>query len=155
MITVEVDPTRALLKVGRVDQATRAALRGVVVSLTKSLASLVRIKLSGQVLQKRTGRLYDSITSTMIENPSSVYGVVKTAGVPYARIHEFGGVIKHPGSSKFQAWQGPNGMVFTHGTRPHTIPMPERSYMRSSLAEMQDEIIARMTSAVRVAARAA
>lgn len=155
MLTVEVDATRAIARVGRIDQATRAALRGVIVTLTQGLAALVRQKLSGQVLNKVSGRLYNSISSTMIENPSTVYGVVMTQGVPYARIHEYGGTIHHPGSSKFQAWMGPNGMIFTHGTKPHDIVIPERSYMRSSLADMQDQIVSQLTQAVRGAAKAA
>ena len=73
--------------------------------------------------------------------------VVSTSGVPYAAIHEFGGTIQHPGSSKFQSWMGPNGRVSTHFTKAHAIPMPERSYMRSSLADMRDDIVSRLTAA--------
>lgn len=155
MISIEVDTSRATLKLGRLNQQTRTALRGVIVQLTQALANLVRGKLSGGVLNRRSGRLYNSIQSQLIENTTSIYGRVSTHGVPYAAIHEFGGVIKHPGSSKFQAWQGPGGWVYTHMTRPHDIPIPQRSYMRSSLSEMQAEVVERMTAAVRGAARAA
>jgi phage gpG-like protein len=155
MISVELDASRAALKLTRIDEQTRTALRGAIVSLTQSLATMVRAKLSGGVLNVRSGRLLASIQSQLIENTTSIYGRVSSNGVPYAAIHEFGGVIKHPGSSKFQAWMGPGGMVYTHFTRPHDIPMPERSYLRSSLAEMQAEIVERMTTAVRGAARAA
>jgi phage gpG-like protein len=155
MISVEVDTSRAQLKLGRIDQQTRTALRGEIVKLTQALATLVRAKLSGGVLNKRTGRLYNSIQSMLIENTTSIYGRVSTQGVPYAAIHEFGGIIKHPGSSKFQAWQGPGGWVYTHMTRPHDIPIPQRSYMQSSLNDMRDEIVERMTAAVRAGAKAA
>jgi phage gpG-like protein len=155
MISVEVDTSHAQLKLARIDQQTRTALRGEIVKLTQALAILVRGKLSGGVLNKRTGRLYNSIQSQLIENTTAIYGRVSTSGVPYAAIHEFGGVIKHPGSSKFQAWQSPGGWVYARMTRPHDIPSPERSYMRSSLADMRDEIVERMSSAVRDGAKAA
>jgi phage gpG-like protein len=155
MISVEVDASRAQLKLARIDQQTRTALRGEIVRLTQALATLVRAKLSGGVLNKRTGRLYNSVQSMLIENTTSIYGRVSTQGVPYAAIHEFGGIIQHPGSSKFQAWQNAGAWVYTHMTRAHDITMPERSYMRSSLADMQAEIVERMTVAVRGAAMAA
>lgn len=155
MITVQVDPTRAFLKVERIDASTRKLLRGTIIAMTKALATQVRVNLSGAVLNQRSGRLYSSIKSELVENPTTIYGVVGSYGVPYARIHEYGGVIKHPGSSKFQAWQGSGGWVYTHFTRPHDIPMPERSYLRSALAGMQEEIVARMTQAVHSGARAA
>ena len=47
----------------------------------------------------------------------------------YTDIHNFGGSFMHPGSDKFQAWMGANGMVFTHGTRPHMINMPARPFI--------------------------
>ena len=155
IVSVSVDASKAIAKLGRMDAATRTALRGVIVVSTQQLAALVRAKLSGQVLQKRSGRLFDSIQSQMFENTAGVFGRVFSQGVPYARIHEYGGVINHPGSSKFQAWQNPGGWVFTHYTRPHKIPMPERSYMRSSLAEIRDEVLDRMRGAVKSAAKAA
>lgn len=98
---------------------------------------IVRNKLSGQVLNKITGNLQQSIQQNVIEGATEIRGEVFSAGdVKYAGIHEFGGVIHHPGSDKFQAFQGKSGgMVFTNKTAAHLIPMPERSFMRSSLAE--------------------
>lgn len=155
MITVEVDPTRAFLKLDRIPNDIRTALRGTIVDLTRSLTALIRAKLSGGVLNVRSGKLLNSIQSQLIENTATVYGRVFTQGVPYAAIHEFGGVIHHPGSSKFQSWQGPAGWVYTNFTRPHDIPMPKRSYMNSSLDEMRAEIISRLTTAAKSAAKAA
>jgi phage gpG-like protein len=154
-ITVTVDPSRAIAKIERIPERVRSALRGTIVDLTQSLAELVRTKLSGGVLKVRSGRLLASITSTLVENTTSIVGKVETRGVPYAAIHEYGGTIHHPGSSKFQAWEGPDGWVRTHFTRPHDIVMPMRSYMRSSLEEMRSEIVARLTAAAHSGARAA
>ncbi len=154
-ISVQVDATKAIVKLERAEASTREAVRAEVVSLTKQLAQQVRANLSGKVLNMRSGRLYNSITNEMIEDTTSIIGEVATRGVPYAAIHEYGGVIKHPGSNKFQAWMGAAGMVYTHFTRAHDIPIPERSYMRSALAEMRDSIVARLTNAAKTGARAA
>lgn len=150
-IVVKVDATRAILKLGRVPEATRAAVRGEVVSLTQALAQLVREKLSGGVLNVQSGRLLNSIRSQMIENPTSVYGKVSTQGVPYAAIHEYGGVTRphdiRPVNAGALWWEGaahPVKLVHHPGSK-----IPERSYMRSSLAEMQDDIVARLTAAAR------
>lgn len=95
------------------------------------------------------GPLYQSIGAEMEESADTISGTVFSRGVVYARIQEFGGIIKHPGSSKFQAFMGREGkMVFTHFTRPHPIPIPERSYMRSTLALRRLEIIGAIKSAV-------
>jgi phage gpG-like protein len=155
MIEIQVDPSRAIAKLERLTPAIRSALRGTIVTLTQALAATVRAKLSGGVLQMRTGALFRSIKSEMVENTATIYGRVYSDGVRYAAIHEFGGTIQHPGSSKFQAWQGAEGWIYTHFTRPHAIPIPERSYLRSSLAEMRDDIVDRLTEAVRSAAREA
>lgn len=50
-------------------------------------------------------------------------------GLPYARIHQTGGIIKHPGSKKFQVFEVGGQVVFTHGTKAHDIPMPKRRYV--------------------------
>ncbi len=156
MISVQVDATRAIAKVGRLDAATRRSIRGAVVELAGDLKAGVLAKLSGGVLNKRSGKLYDSIKQQMVENTTSLFARVYSDGVVYAAIHEYGGTIKHPGSDKFQAWtDGYGGWIYAHKTKPHLIPMPERSYLRSTLEEMRSEIIARLTEAAHEGARAA
>jgi hypothetical protein len=44
-------------------------------------------------------------------------------------------------------------MAFYKKVAAHTVTMPERSFMRSSLADMRDEIISELTDAVREGAR--
>ena len=149
MITVEakgLDTLMAKLKI--LPSAFRSELNKALMVQADMLVSHIKAdKLSGQVLNVGTTahpHLRDSIFQKNIQNDSSgvVYKVASGGNIPYAAIHEYGGVINHPGSDKFQAWNGPNGMVFTHGTKPHSIPMPERSYMRSALADNKASIIA-------------
>ena len=44
-------------------------------------------------------------------------------------------------------------MAFYKKVAAHSVRMPERSFMRSSLADMREQIIAEMTEAVREGAR--
>ena len=58
MITVQVDASRVVAKIERIDAATRTALRGAIVSITRDLTARVLAKLSGGVLNYRSGALY-------------------------------------------------------------------------------------------------
>jgi phage gpG-like protein len=162
-MTAEVDTRGATVKLGRLDAATMSALRGEIASITGDIKEAVLKKLTGAVLYYRTGDLYTSVRQEMRENAARgyIYGrVYVDPKIKYAAIHEYGGVIKHPGSNKFQAWfdqnkPGPTGWTYTHFTRPHDIPMPQRSYMRSTLEEMRAEIVSRLTEAAKAGARSA
>jgi phage gpG-like protein len=75
----------------------------------------------------QSGRMFENIQLKWDATSAMVY--LDTARVPYAAIHNFGGVIKHPGSDKFQAFEYMGGMVFTHGTKAHNINIPQRMFM--------------------------
>lgn len=75
----------------------------------------------------QSGDLLRSIQ--MRSDATSATVSISTRDVPYAAIHNFGGVIKHPGSSKFQVFHIGGAVVFTHGTKPHDIHIPQRQYM--------------------------
>ncbi len=101
-------------------------------------------KLSGQVLHVKSGDLRDSIFQENVQNDASgvTYKVASGGNLRYAAIHEFGGTIKHPGSDKLQVFDVGGRTVFTHHTAPHDIPMPQRSYMRTALADNKAQIVA-------------
>ncbi len=137
---------------------------------------VVEDKLSGQVLNVRSGDLRRSIQQDVTQTGDLIVGRVFSSGdVKYAAIHEFGGDIHMPP----RAWdvklrttaagelmrqkENSNLAVFarTQGSRAHadsrttsrhaehqgyTIHMPERSYMRSSLADMAEGIMADLKS---------
>lgn len=131
---------------GRLTERLRAELRGEVVRLTRRLAALVRQNLSGRVLHRRSGRLADSVKSQLIETKDQVGGRVFTQGVPYARIHEFGGVtsphvIAARNSKSLAFVWGDRGLVFFKSVNHPGSRIPERSYMRSALDEMRGEIL--------------
>lgn len=130
---------------GRMNERIRANLRQQVVRLTRQLAERVRGKLSDDVLQVRSGRLRGSVRSQMIETKDELGGRVWTEGVPYARIHEFGGVtsphVIAAKNSKSLAFVWGGRQVFFKSVNHPGSRMPERSYMRSALNEMRDEIV--------------
>lgn len=125
-------------------------------------------KLQGQVLHKRGGKRSSNLSSHITQRTFQISDQIKTtlgvfSGVPYARIHELGGVINVPavtgklmvfqsnelvGQDLFDAPKSGGGMIFTRRHRAFTVNMPERSYLRSSLRDKQQEIIARMADAI-------
>jgi phage gpG-like protein len=110
--------------------------------LTVKLQNKVKAdKLSGQVLKVRTGRLRNSIARDVISEGPMVTGMVSTP-VVYARPHEFGfsgtvAVREHMRTIK-QAFGRPIDPVEAT-VRAHSMKMnlPERSFLRSSLDEME------------------
>lgn len=75
----------------------------------------------------QSGYMFENIQLEWDGQSATVF--IDTARVPYAAIHNFGGVIQHPGSSKFQAFEYGGGMVYTWFTKAHAIPIPQRQFM--------------------------
>jgi phage gpG-like protein len=72
------------------------------------------------------GKLYNS---QKIEKGKTSVTVSFGEGLKYAKIHQFGGIIRHPGSDKLQVFPTFAGdLVFTHGTEPHKISISPRKY---------------------------
>ena len=163
MLTIEVQGDTALVaRLAAMPNSVHAALLRKVSTLDLELEAKVKGKLSGEVLNVRSGALRRSIFGTVEDGTTSVVGKVQSSGdVKYAGIHEFGGVIKHPGGTPYIITKDmAMGALFISKetaahfktpppvTKPHDIPMPERSYLRSSLADMKDEIISGLNEAV-------
>lgn len=132
--------------------ATLAAALGEEAAwLGDELRAAVERNLSGGVLQQRSGRLAGSIDVSVERSGGAVSATVGT-DVPYAGIHEYGGVIPAheilPRSARALAfpWQG-RERFFKRVELP-AVQMPERSFLRSALAEMAPEIGAAMAAAV-------
>lgn len=126
---------------------------------TATAAYCVAEKLSGDPLHRRSGRLSRTVHGMAEDAGAGVSGVIGAGrDVPYARIHEFGGLIKahqvvarNAKALAFTAsWgpmQGPGGMMFRKSVNIPAITMPERSYMRSSLKERAPDGIAQLKAA--------
>lgn len=119
-------------------------------------------KLSGSPLNRRSGRLSSSVHPVDQSSGDDISaGAGGGAGVPYAKIHEYGGTINHPGGTAYfvSALLGRTFFVSNASalaaslprTQPHTIDMPERSYMRSGLRDKAPSGIEALRAAVKEA----
>jgi phage gpG-like protein len=154
MITITlIGETQLLARIDGIPAAVASVIRAKVQALRLKLEALVKKKLSGQVLNVRSGALRRSIASKVEAVARAIYGIVFSSGdVKYARIHELGGLIKHPGGTAYMTnyaggvgntkWVSNASPLAAHlpRTKPHDIPMPKRSYLRSSLKDMAVEI---------------
>ncbi len=166
MIDFQVTGDKELIgKLQHLPADMRASLLRKINELSIRLEAHIKAdKLSGNPLHVRSGDLRDSITHEVTQSGSSIEGKVFSSGnIPYAAIHEYGGIIHHPGGTPYFI-EGLTGMaVFVSiaaalnrnlpVTRAHDIPIPERSYMRTGLADMKTAIIDGMSEAVGEAAR--
>jgi phage gpG-like protein len=109
---------------------------------------------SATQLHQRSGKLISSIRVTpAAQTDTGLEGSVHGAGGPswYGRIHEFGGTWTVPAREAVRQRFSKSGTLIgakTFAVRSHTVTMPERSFMRASLREMTDQIIAEMREAV-------
>jgi phage gpG-like protein len=135
-----------------------AALAAKAGTLAVALQAKIQQKLSGEVLQMKSGALAGSIGVTIDELPTGVAVRIATSpNVKYAAIHEYGGTIPPhqivPDKAKALAFLVGGKQIFAARVNLPAIAMPERSYMRSSLAEMVDDIRDEFGSAVSEAMR--
>ena len=83
---------------------------------------------------------------------------IATSGdIKYAAIHEFGGMIPPhqivPDKAKALAFLVGGKQVFAARVNLPAVTMPERSYLRASLAEMAGQIAEELTATVTDAMR--
>ncbi len=138
------------IKQALLDEMNRATIR---------IQNLVVLKVSGPVLKNRTGLLRESINAQVEDGGGTITGSVGT-NVVYAAIHEYGGIIHHPGGTAY--FVSSDGATFVSNsnplaaemlrTKPHDIPIPERSFLRSTLREEEATTIAGFKAALSAAA---
>jgi phage gpG-like protein len=147
MISVEVDSTAVRLKLDAMPESIRSGVRQTVSVLAEKLRShIVQDKLRGQVLNRRTGLLGDSEAWRVDDTAQGITGTVYVGkNVPYAAIHEYGAVFSRLVT---MAWgkhvKNPKNVTFHY---------PERSFQRTGLADMREEIVTSLRDAVMRAAQ--
>jgi phage gpG-like protein len=126
-----------------------------VTRLRLQLEGRVKDKLSGEVLQVRTGTLRRSITGEVLDSQTEVTGIVGT-NVPYAAAHEYGfhgteTVKEHLRTitKAFGKEIKAGSVTFTVRSHSRKVDLPERSFLRSALAEMDEQIKTELAEAVR------
>ena len=144
-------------------QGTGPALRGAVMRYAKAFGintmGYVRSeKLSGQVLNHRSGKLIDSIVER-VEDSGDTISTKIGANTPYAAIHEYGftgteNVKSYMRRTKAQMSVRARLRVskFAGETQvksfSRNMNMPQRSYLRSTLNEKRDEFRTGLQEAV-------
>jgi HK97 gp10 family phage protein len=126
----------------------RSGIARAVTRLCIETQALVQQKLSGSVLKVRTGTLRSSVNFKVDQTATAVTGTVGTA-VKYAGYHEFG--VPHsweirPKSARALAFELNGKTIFAK--RVIHPPLPERSFLRSALREMEPKIESELSAAV-------
>ena len=151
MITASVNGLDALTaRLGALPQTLAERLAAEVERLGGVLRDRVERNLSGAVLRQRSGRLAGSI-AVDVERSGLGASATVSSDAPYAAIHEYGGTIPAhtilPQNARALAfpWRGQQ-RFFKRVSLP-AVAMPERSFMRSALAETAPEIRAALEAA--------
>jgi phage gpG-like protein len=125
-------------------QAVQDALLGQADALRSALEARIQQKLSGEVLQTRSGALAASIISSIENDGSDLSVSISSTGVPYAAIQEFGGKTAAHDivavKAKALAFSAGGGQIFAKSVHHPGSTIPARSYLGSSLANMRDDI---------------
>jgi phage gpG-like protein len=133
--------------------ALQAALGAKATELASALADLVKNdKLSGAVLNARSGALRDSIASSVTVDGDGFHASIGSEGdVRYAAIQEYGGKTSAheilPAKGDVLAFITGDGQHFARRIEHPGSLIPERSYLRSALADMSDEIVSALADA--------
>ena len=145
MISGEIRNEREVVaRFERLPDRLRARLLATMQRLGIQLAGIVESqKLSGHVLRNRTGHLRASIGAVASETEAEIATRVGIRGGPtigYGRAHEFGFrgdvTVREHLRKLSQAWGRPvEPREITVGTHTRKVNLPERSYLRSALAE--------------------
>lgn len=149
--------------VARLRELPQKIERSLVRTVTRLSIELTRRvkegKLSGQALKRKTGTLSRSINPSVYQGigRDSIMGQVGT-NVSYAALHEYGfngteQVKEHLRTLKqaFGRPITPRQVVIQAHTRK--VDYPERSFLRSALSEMRQEIVDELGAAAKDALR--
>lgn len=120
-----------------------AVQRGLTTALVKVANYAVANKLTGQVLNQRTGRLISSVQSSVRVSGSGTRVTGRIGSVFYGRVHEFGATIEV---------NSPVNLGGDIGWRYlKTVTLPPRPWLGPSLDENKDQIAADIKGAIREA----
>jgi phage gpG-like protein len=146
MLSMNVDTSAVVGKLKAVSATTRVNVARAVQAGTQQLLRRVQEKLSGEILNSRSGALRQSMVETgIVAGSSSIADTVASDGsVPYARIQEYGGRVEIPEivprNAKALAFEYGGRLVFSGHATAHVVDIPARSFLHSSLAELKTSL---------------
>ena len=145
---------RVTQQIRSIGPEVRRAITAAVRRSTVEVMKLAKQKVSGSVLKNRTGTLRRKINQHVTVLPNAVIGRVGIS-LAYAAAHEFGFhktvTVKAHLRMMTMAWGRPvrEPRQIQVGEHPMKMNLPERSFLRSSLKEQSDSIVASMRAALR------
>lgn len=158
MIHFEIlNAEKVVLHFGEKGERAKVAVETTLNRWAVDLVAYIKgVKLSGSPLNRRSGALSSTVHPIATTLPGRVSaGAGAGAGVPYAAIHELGGLIPAHQvvvrNALALSIKLPSGVIFRHSANIPDVHMPARSYMRSALEEKAPEGIAAIKLAVREA----
>ena len=147
-VTISADDALGRLRALPSDLASRLA--GVVAILAQRLYDSVESNLAGAVLQRRSGRLAASIVQQVDGLTASVG--FDPAAVPYGAAQEFGADLRAHlitvKNARALAFVVAGKRVFARRVMFPGAHLPERSFLRSALADLAPEIGAEIAATV-------
>lgn len=152
MLKLECDGLDLLAqRISAMPQAIREALAQKRDALAQSVLARAQAKLSGEILSPRSGRLRDSLQVSPIGDFGAA---INSAGeVKYAAAQEYGfdgveTVSAHSREIRKAFGKAIDAKSIFVGEFTRRMRLPERSYLRSSLEEFEDEIASAFSEAV-------
>jgi hypothetical protein len=156
MISVEIEGDAAVVAhLNEIPPRLKASLAKTIAFLGAELQQIVRGNLSGRVLKARSGKLLGSVALAVSETGTGATATVSAGGAaaPYARFHEYG--VGHPwliqAHGRALRFMVGDQLVFARSVRHPGLP--ERSFLRSALREMEPQIRTQIEIAVAEALR--
>jgi phage gpG-like protein len=133
MIDVQVDTSRLIARLQNFTPKLVNRLSRGMNRITMDIQSSVKAdKLSGDPLNRRSGKLSNSIHQNVVAYNTGVLGqIYSTKEAPYGRLHEYGGRVER---MMTVAWGRR-----VKNPRRITANYPERSFMRSTLSEFHEQ----------------
>ena len=158
-LTVRIESEAVVARLRAMDAQVRRALLRAVNGAAVDVVGRVQQKLSGEVLGEVSHRLHDSIHFKTTDTASGIIATVGT-DVRYAAIHEYG----FHGTEQVREHLRHQSVAFGRPIEPvdvavrahaRQVNVPERSFLRSTLAELAPQIVERLEQAVAQATREA
>lgn len=116
--------------------------------LAQDISDRIKQKLSGEVLNIKSGALRNSIYARVYQSQGKMTLSFGSRGdVPYAATQEYGLNVQHPGvidKGHVLAYLTGGTKRFARSIAAHVIPMPERSFLRST----EEEYVPGFTQAI-------
>lgn len=109
----------------------------VYAAVEQGRSEVVKSLTSGKYeIKTDTGRLRDSFEAEVQNRGTEVRGILRSGGVKYAAIHEFGGDI-YPVKANALKFRLRSGQWIT----TKHVKMPERRYVKRSILDNQEKIL--------------